>query len=307
MAKQVVLTGLSPRAEKGIRRLSTVAVLGLAIAAAILSFSGLQTLALQAGFPPQIAWLFPVVIDGMVLTGSLGVVSANLVGISTWYPWTITVLGVSASIAGNVAAAPPNLSAQLVHAAAPLTFALSIEGMLRIYRASALASAERERERYAKEEADAERREKAAEREARIASRVALTRINTADDQPVLAAENPRQAIAQTSPTPTSRPVNSPAAGTPTTRDKVRELLASDNNLSAAEIARRLESDPSYIRKLIRELRAQEDTRTSETATREEDANALTSDATEARPEDALTLTDITDRDSEPFQSETVS
>ena len=262
------ISGLSTRAEKLIRVLSTFTVLALAVAAAILSFSGLQQLSLKAGISHSIAWLLPVVIDGLVLTGSLGVVSSSLVGLGTWYPWTLTIVGVIASDAGNVAIAHPNISSRLVHAAGPITFALSIEGLLRIYRASALATAHREKARLAKEEADFEKQLKKEEREARKEARLLEASQHPSGSQTAVAP-----IITPTSTTPTNTPVAtsvvetvetiepklvkqlSLAHKTGATKERVRALLEAEPEITGAEVARRLELDDSYARKTLRDIR----------------------------------------------------
>lgn len=246
-----ISSGLSPKAEKLIRALSTLTVLGLAISAAILSFSGLQELSIKAGISHSIAWLLPVVVDGMVLTGSLGVVSSSLVGIGTWYPWTLTILGVSASIAGNVAIAPHNLSARLVHAAGPVTFALSIEGLLRIYRASAEATVHREKDKVAKEEQEYERETKALERAARREQR--KQEVIKVIDSPVSASQDIAQSV---KPVVALKENKKTVSGG--TRDKIRELWLNNQDISGGDVAKTLGVDPSYARKTLRYLRANE-------------------------------------------------
>lgn len=244
MATANPIQGLSPRAETTVRRLSTVTVFILAAGAAVLSFSGLQTLALNAGFPPTVAWLLPVIVDGMVLTGSLGVVAANLVGISTWYPWLLTMSGVILSVWGNVASAPPDLTSQAVHAIAPLTFALSVEGMLRIYRASAHATAQREAKAILAEEKRLEREEKAAERAAKLA--LTPNHIQTQLNNQTVASVSSQQR--------TVKPLNN-NTNQPTAREKILQYLESNPNASGGQVARDLNLDPSYTRKLIRDIR----------------------------------------------------
>lgn len=236
------ISGLSPRGERLLRRLSTLTVVLLSMAAAVVSFAGLQNIALRSGFSPELAWLIPVIIDGLVVTGSLGVIAASLVGIPTWYPWMLTVLGVSTSIAGNVAAAPPDLVAQMLHATGPATFALSIEGLLRIYRASAVASVDREAREAAREEASAARAERARERELRAAERLAA-----------LAPVTPVGSAAPASPVSAASD-RADEDRTPA-RERVQALLAAQPAISGGEVARTLGIDPSYARKLVRELR----------------------------------------------------
>jgi hypothetical protein len=253
MASTTPAHGLSPRAERFIRVLSTFAVLVLAVGAAVLSFSGLVSLAATAGFPPAFAWLLPVIIDGMVLTGSLGVVAADLVGISTWYPWALTILGVVLSVWGNVVSAPQNLTAQTVHAIAPLTFALSIEGMLRIYRAAAAATLQREQAAAAADERRAEREARAHER-AMKAQAVAVVP-HTVANAPVTVAMAPVQAGVPATPN----------GGTGNTaRARIVEYLKNNPEATGGSVARALDLDPSYTRKIIRELKDDEPVQSNE-------------------------------------------
>jgi hypothetical protein len=243
MATSPAVHGLSPRAERALRVLSTGTVLILAVSAAILSFSGLQDLATTAGINPTIAWLLPVIIDGMVLTGSLGVIAAGMVGLSTWYPWTLTILGVILSVWGNVASAPNNLVAQIVHAIAPLTFALSIEGMLRIYRAGATATLQREQAAAAAEDLRIEREERRADRLAK-AQAAALT-------------VTPPQGLTTLSGAPAHAPATPVASATTgeTARERINSYLETHPNDSAGAVARALGLDPSYTRKIVRAVR----------------------------------------------------
>lgn len=268
--------------ERLFRVLSTLTVLMLAAAAAILSFTGLRDLGLHAGFDPHIAWLLPIVLDGMVLTGSLGVISSDLIGVPTWYPWMLTVLGVIASIAGNVVISKPDLTSQLVHGAAPVTFALSIEGLLRIYRASAVASAKRAAETKLTQDA--------------ASTAVPETKPATTTTEPTVSAPTApvseqattgrhtwppvaEPAPAPVPPTPEVKPSPTPApeepalTKTPATADataapqrtqagslrtRLLTLLAENPEITAAQAARELGSDPSHTRKVMRDLRAAE-------------------------------------------------
>lgn len=244
--------GLTVRAEKVIQRLTGFAVLTLAVSAAILSFSGLQKLAVDSGFDPSIAWLLPVIVDGMVLTGSLGVIAAGLVGLKTWYEWMLTILGVGISVAGNIASAPQNLTAQLVHAIAPVTFALSIEGMLRIYRASAAAQAQREASALAAEERKAEREARAAER--------ALQRQVKAE---ATVETNPAQQSATpvTTKIPAKLVSKITESGEGTARTRIYAYLADNPEATAGQVARELGTDPSYTRKIVRDLKEREESK----------------------------------------------
>lgn len=239
--------GYAPRTERLLQRASSLAVLILAIGAAVLSFSGLQDLAITAGFHPYIAWLLPVIVDGMVLTGSLGVVASGLAGINTWYSWMLTLLGVVISIWGNVAAAPDDIVSRLVHAIAPLTFALSIEGMVRIYRASAHASAERERRAEQSEDRRVERDARAQERLLKAQIAAEATKASAGAAQPLVQRGRPQQ------PSTAPQTASAPAAGT--ARSLIVGYLQEHPDATGGAIARALDLDPSYTRKILRELR----------------------------------------------------
>lgn len=245
--------GLTVRAEKVIQRLTGFAVLTLAISAAVLSFSGLQKLAVDSGFDPSIAWLLPVIVDGMVLTGSLGVIAAGLVGLKTWYEWMLTILGVGISVAGNIASAPNNLTAQLVHAIAPVTFALSIEGMLRIYRASAAAQAQREATSAAADERKAEREARAADRALQRQMAVKVTDAAGTNVQ-TLDTAKPKDAKAADKPSPRSTESTEGTA-----RTRINAYLAENPEATAGQVARELGTDPSYTRKIVRDIKEREE------------------------------------------------
>lgn len=252
MPAQQPSQGLAPRTERLLQRASSIAVLVLAIGAAVLSFSGLQDLAISAGFDPMVAWLLPVIVDGMVLTGSLGVVASGLAGIGTWYSWLLTILGVIISVWGNVAAAPNDLVSQLVHAIAPLTFALSVEGMVRIYRASAHASSEREKRA---EQAEERRLEREARSQERIVKAQIAVEAARATATPVIPAR-----------TAPARPATAAAPAAGTARAQIAAYLAENPDASGGAVARALNLDPSYTRKILRDLRPSGDSSPAGTA-----------------------------------------
>ena len=128
------LNRLTETAERRIRRAATGFVIFVALAAAVLSFSGLHHLALTAGFHPYIAPLFPLATDVAVAAFSLAVLHHSLTGLKVWYPWMCMLLGVAVSVAGNVWSAPEDLVSRLVHAWPPIVFALSFEALTRLIR-----------------------------------------------------------------------------------------------------------------------------------------------------------------------------
>ena len=260
-----LVVGLSPRNERIIRRLSTVTVLTLAIAAGILSFNGTRQIALVSGISPKLAWIFAILLDGMVVTGSLGVILSSLVGMSSWYSWLLTTIGVVASIATNVASSPHDFTARLVHSAPPAIFALSIEGLLRIYRTSAVASSQREIARLAKDEVDYEKqlkseeradrkRERERERELQNSKQLSIIPTYIQNPQsinPIQGKESPLLNIAP-------RNYNNIQVKPVGSRGRILEYLKNNpesKDMPAGEISRILTTDPSLTRKTVREYR----------------------------------------------------
>lgn len=141
-ATAVSSTLLTPRAEKWIRYFSTIAVFIVFIAALILSWNGLTQLAEGAGISPEIAWLFPVVVDGMVISGILATVKASLLGQSTKFSWFLTILGAIISVWGNVTlVVEDGITSMLVHSVPPLLLALSLEGFVQSIKYKITATA----------------------------------------------------------------------------------------------------------------------------------------------------------------------
>lgn len=137
LAPVTTAPALSPKAETAFRVVTTISVGVLALMAAVLSYSGLKKAALDAAVDPNLAWIFPIVIDGLTFVGSVGVVYAVLTRTSSWYPWLLTLLGVGISVTGNIAVSPDDPISRMVHAAPPVVLALSLEALLRVYRARA--------------------------------------------------------------------------------------------------------------------------------------------------------------------------
>lgn len=155
-AAHTVPTVLSQRGDKLIKVGSVAAVLTVFGASLTLSWSGLTELATHAGFPPHIAWLLPLAIDGAVVGGSIAVVSAHLTGQSKTFPWFMVLAGAVVSIWGNaVAARDADLTAQVVHALAPLSLAGSVHLLTKTVEHRISQAQERiEEERKAREKAE---------------------------------------------------------------------------------------------------------------------------------------------------------
>lgn len=312
MTSHLTPSSLTPRAERAIRRASTVAVSFVAVAAAVLSFSGLHELAVRSGFHPTLAVLFPLATDVAVAAFSLAVLHHRMVGLRAWWPWLCMMLGVAVSVAGNVWAAPEDIVSRLVHAWPPVIFALSFETVTRLVRhrithsilaeeasvdapltvtapaaaatpadeTSAAVTAAATPDRHIAEapaEAVAAEPAKAAQPETVEGEQpqpVAETKGDapkvTASPAPAPSAPKPAPAPKPAAPAAPSEPAPAPAPAkaesaparptTPqagTVREQIIEILRGDPDMTAAQIARDLDRDRSYVSKIVREVKKQ--------------------------------------------------
>jgi hypothetical protein len=106
-------------------RTSATGVLVLAAAAFTLSYDALHQLALDSHVRPELAWLWPVVIDGTIVVALLTVLAAKRANARAAYPWALAGLFSAASVAFNIAHAPDRPVAQLVFAMAPVALVLT--------------------------------------------------------------------------------------------------------------------------------------------------------------------------------------
>jgi hypothetical protein len=126
---------ISQKADTAIRRAATVVLLVVGISSAILSYAGLRHLAIMAGIADSLSFLFPIVVDGMILLGSLSVLRAALARMPTWFGWMLTILGTATSIAGNILSVEnANLVSQIIHSVPPVFLCLSLETFIQLLR-----------------------------------------------------------------------------------------------------------------------------------------------------------------------------
>jgi ABC-type uncharacterized transport system permease subunit len=103
----------------------------IAVGAFWLSFTALADLANRSGIAPTQAWAWPLIVDGIIVVGTVAVVA--LAGRrDAWYPWMLLIAGAAASVAANAihaivaadADVPPVLAASV--AAVPPLVLLAI-------------------------------------------------------------------------------------------------------------------------------------------------------------------------------------
>ena len=108
-------------------------VLVLAAVAAYMSYGHLRAVAEGQG--EDAAALFPISVDGLIVAASLVLLARRRSGLPGGVlPWAGLLLGVLATIAGNIASAEPTTVARLVAAWPPVAFALSYEYLLTLLR-----------------------------------------------------------------------------------------------------------------------------------------------------------------------------
>jgi hypothetical protein len=100
----------------------------VALTAAVISFSHVRRLALEAGESELAAWLLPISIDGAIV-GAVSVILADSRACRrpSGLTWLLLALGLAGSLAANIASAEPTVTARAVAAWPPLALALGIE------------------------------------------------------------------------------------------------------------------------------------------------------------------------------------
>jgi len=99
----------------------------LAAAAFWLSFGTLRDLAVQQGISPDVAWLYPAIIDGAIIVFSLSVVQVSLAGERPHYPWVLVGVFTALSVMLNILHAAATILPKLMAAIPPVALFLSFE------------------------------------------------------------------------------------------------------------------------------------------------------------------------------------
>ena len=91
-----------PRPE-GVRLAMITAVVGtvfIAAGAFWLSFTSLSDLAHRSGFDPAQAWVWPLIVDGIIVVATVAAVALARSRVA-WYPWMLLIAGAAISVAAN--------------------------------------------------------------------------------------------------------------------------------------------------------------------------------------------------------------
>jgi hypothetical protein len=118
-----------------VRRITTGAVLSVALVAAIASYEHMRALAEVAGEGWR-SWLLPISVDGLAVAASMTMLVRRRAGQrSGALAWAALLLGLGASLAANVAAAEPTVVGRLVAAWPPVGLLLSYELLMQQIKA----------------------------------------------------------------------------------------------------------------------------------------------------------------------------
>lgn len=87
------------------RRVVNAAIAGtvlLAAGAFVLSFASLTDLAVMAGINDSLAWIWPIIVDGLIVVATMSIVALASHGRrALWYPWALLAGGALVSVAAN--------------------------------------------------------------------------------------------------------------------------------------------------------------------------------------------------------------
>jgi len=117
----------------GVRRTAVGSVLVVAAVAAVMSYGHLYSVARDQGEPA--AALLPLSVDGLIVAAGLVLLVRRRAGErGGLLPWCGLLIGIAATVAGNVASADPTVLARVVAAWPPIALALAYELLLVLLR-----------------------------------------------------------------------------------------------------------------------------------------------------------------------------
>lgn len=140
----------------------------IAIGAFVLSFAALTDLAERSGIQPNLAWIWPIIIDGMIVAATVAIVALNGFNRRAMiYPWSLLFFGAIVSTAANsthailtvdsiVNGVPPLVSA-LVAAMPPIVLLAITHLTVHMYQKKSEAAKLRAELEYDEEKENAEK------------------------------------------------------------------------------------------------------------------------------------------------------
>lgn len=98
------LTGSVRPVARWVVATAVIGTVGIALGAFWLSFTALSNLTVLAGVPAQEAWVWPLIVDGIIVVATISVVALSPHGRrATLYPWGLLIAGSLVSVAANTA------------------------------------------------------------------------------------------------------------------------------------------------------------------------------------------------------------
>lgn len=96
-------TGLRGWSHSWVGRTSVAGTALLAVGGFVLSFAALRDLAVRVGMPADLGWIWPLLIDGMIVESTLAVVALSQRGSrqAVWYAWFLLAVGAVVSVGSN--------------------------------------------------------------------------------------------------------------------------------------------------------------------------------------------------------------
>lgn len=154
--------------HKAVLRTAVAATVLIAVGAFVLSFSALTDLAQRSGIDSNLAWIWPVIVDGMIVASTVAIVALNGHNRRAMiYPWSLLFFGAIVSTAANSVHAiltvdamqsdiPPVVSA-LVAAMPPVVLLAITHLTVHMYQKKAEAAEMRAAAEYDEEAAESEK------------------------------------------------------------------------------------------------------------------------------------------------------
>ena len=88
--------------HKAVLRTAVAATILIAVGAFVLSFAALTDLAQRSGIDANLAWIWPIIIDGMIVAATVAIVALNgFPRKAMVYPWSLLFFGAIVSTAAN--------------------------------------------------------------------------------------------------------------------------------------------------------------------------------------------------------------
>lgn len=112
---------------KSIAWLTSLLVFAVALGSFILSYNALYQVAIDNGINPQLAYIWPLLVDFSLVVFSLAVVTAHLYSESTRKQWLLVAIYTIATVLFNCLHAPDNLLARVIATVPPVSLFFSFE------------------------------------------------------------------------------------------------------------------------------------------------------------------------------------